>query len=173
MTAAATVPVEIPPTEEVPAGDGQGMATKSISPRQMAYRRFRSHKPAVICTVVLLLMIIYVVLSPITARYGVNEPVFQTTAEQSNRYLSPRSIAWFGTDEIGRDLYSRLIYGTQVSLQIGLAAAVIAVLIGTAVGAVAGMRGGLFDDVLMRVTDVFLAFPLLVALLVTRNMLGE
>jgi peptide/nickel transport system permease protein len=173
MTHAATVP-EFTPEAVPPEVEGAaGLTTKSISPRQMAMRRFLSHKPAVIATAILAVMIIYVLLAPITARYGVNEPVFQTTAEQSNRYLSPRSVAWFGTDEIGRDLYSRLIYGTQVSLQIGLAAAVIGVVIGTAVGAFAGMRGGLFDDVLMRVTDVFLAFPFLVGLLVTRNMLAE
>ena len=67
------------------------MTTKSISPRQMAVRRFLGHKPAVIAAVVLLVMIIYVVLAPITARYGVNEPVFQTTAEQSQP-LSPAAI---------------------------------------------------------------------------------
>jgi peptide/nickel transport system permease protein len=172
MTATATVPVEIPP-EAAPPTEGEGLTARSISPRQMAVRRFLGHKPAVVAAVILLLMVIFVVLAPITARYGVNEPVFQTTAEQSNRYLSPQSVAWFGTDEIGRDLYSRLIYGTQVSLQIGLAAAIIGVLIGSAVGAIAGLHGGLFDDLLMRVTDIFLAFPLLVALLVIRNMLGE
>jgi peptide/nickel transport system permease protein len=168
---AATAPVGVLP--EAPPGDSVGLTVKSISPRQMAVRRYLGHKPAVIATVVLLVMIIYVLLAPITARYGVNEAVFQTTAEQSNRYLSPQSVAWFGTDEIGRDLYSRLIYGTQVSLQIGLAAAIIGVVIGSAVGAIAGMRGGFFDDLVMRVTDIFLAFPFLVALLVTRNMLGE
>ena len=161
------------PTEHAPSSDIQGLTTKSLSPRQMATRRFLSHKPAVVATLVLLAMVVFVLLAPITARYGVEEPVFQTTAEQSNRYLSPRAVAWFGTDEIGRDLYSRLIYGTRVSLGVGLAAALIAVIIGTAVGAFAGIRGGWFDDVLMRVTDIFLAFPLLVALLVTRNMLGQ
>jgi peptide/nickel transport system permease protein len=168
---AATVPVEVLP--EAPPDADSGLTIKSISPRQMAVRRYLGHKPAVIATVILLIMVIYVVLAPITARYGVNEPVFETTAEQSNRYLPPQSVAWFGTDEIGRDLYSRLIYGTQVSLQIGLAAAIIGVVLGSAVGAVAGMHGGRFDDVVMRVTDIFLAFPFLVALLVTRNMLGE
>lgn len=158
---------------ERPIGDAEGLATRSLSPRQMAMRRFLSHKPAVVAGAVLLLMILFVVFSPITTRYGINEAIFQTTAERSNRYLSPSADAWFGTDEIGRDLYSRLIFGTRVSLAIGLSAAVIGVVVGTAVGAFAGMRGGLFDDVLMRVTDVFLAFPFLVALLVTRNMLGE
>jgi ABC-type dipeptide/oligopeptide/nickel transport system permease subunit len=134
---AATAPVDFVP--EAPPGDAEGLAMKSISPRQMAFKRFLSHKPAVICSVILAVMIIFVVLAPITARYGVNQPVFDTTAEKSNRYLAPNSQAWFGTDEIGRDLYSRLIYGTRVSLAIGLATAFISVVIGAAVGAVAGL----------------------------------
>jgi peptide/nickel transport system permease protein len=159
--------------DEPLSGEAQGLTQRSMSPRQMAWRRFRNHRPAMVCAVLLILMILYVVLSPLTTRYGVNEAVFKTEGGVSNRYLSPRSIAWFGTDEIGRDLYSRLIFGTRVSLAIGLAAAVIAVVIGTAIGAWAGIKGGLFDDLLMRVTDIFLAFPFLVALLVMRNMLGE
>ncbi len=151
----------------------QGLTAKSLSPRQMATRRFLGHKPAVVAAVALVLMILFVLLSPITTRYGVNEAVFKTEGGVSNRYLTPRADAWFGTDEIGRDLYSRLIYGTRLSLAIGMSSAVIAVVIGTAVGAWSGIRGGFFDDLLMRVTDIFLAFPFLVALLVTRNMLGE
>jgi ABC-type dipeptide/oligopeptide/nickel transport system permease subunit len=87
--------------------------------------------------------------------------------------LSPRSEAWFGTDDIGRDIYSRMIYGLRVSLIIGIAAAIFATILGVTVGSIAGLRGGRFDDVLMRVTDIFLAFPFLVALLVVRNFLGE
>jgi peptide/nickel transport system permease protein len=158
--------------EEALGGEAQGLTAKAISPRRMAWRRFLGHKPAVVCSVLLLLMIAFVALAPITARYGVNEAIFKTTPGHSNRYLSPRSEAWFGTDEVGRDLYSRLIYGTRVSLVIGLAAAIIGVVIGTAVGAWAGIKGGFFDDLMMRVTDLFLAFPFLVALLVVRNMLG-
>jgi peptide/nickel transport system permease protein len=167
-TVLSTEPVD---HEGIP--DVEGLPTVSMSPRRMALRRFLSHKPAVVATVVLALIVLFVLFAPVTARYGVNEPIFETTAEQSNRYLSPRAEAWFGTDEIGRDLYSRLIYGTRVSLAIGLSAALIGVIVGTAVGAFAGIKGGWFDDVLMRVTDVFLAFPFLVGLLVARNMLGE
>ena len=125
-------------TPEAPGADVEGLSTKSLSPRQMAMRRFLSHKPAVIAAVVLVLMLLFVLLAPLTARYGINEPV----TAPPNRYLTPRSEAWFGTDEIGRDLYSRLIYGTRVSLAIGLAAAVIGVVIGTAIGSWAGIRVG-------------------------------
>jgi len=140
----------------------------TISPRRMALKRFVSHKAAVASCVVLGLFILVVVLSPITARYGVN----QSVRKPPNSFLPPQKIAWLGTDDIGRDIYSRLIYGIRVSLIIGLASAIISVAVGCVVGAVAGFRGGLFDDVVMRITDLFLAFPFLVALLVVRNMLG-
>jgi ABC-type dipeptide/oligopeptide/nickel transport system permease subunit len=113
-------------------------------------------------------MVLFVALSPLTARYGVNEAV----QAPPNYFLSPRAIAWLGTDDIGRDLYSRLIYGVRVSLIIGFFSAIISVVVGCVVGAVAGFRGGRFDDITMRVTDLFLAFPFLVTLLVMRNMLG-
>ncbi|MFM8416842.1 MAG: ABC transporter permease, partial [Actinomycetota bacterium] len=89
-----------------------------------------------------------------------------------NYFLSPRANAWLGTDDIGRDLYSRLIYGVRVSLIIGIFSGLISVAIGCLIGSVAGFRGGRFDDVVMRVTDLFLAFPFLVTLLVMRNMIG-
>lgn len=144
-------------------------ALVSMSPRKMAWKRFAGHKAALVCSGVLFLLVLAVVLSPFTSRYGVNEAV----KAPPNSYLAPSKLAWLGTDDIGRDLYSRLIYGTRVSLLIGLFSAFISVFVGCVVGAVAGFRGGRFDDVIMRVTDLFLAFPFLVALLVVRNMFGS
>jgi ABC-type dipeptide/oligopeptide/nickel transport system permease subunit len=141
----------------------------TISPKRMAMRRFLSHKAAVGSCVLLAIMVVAVILAPISARYGVNESV----RKPPNTFLPPQKLAWFGTDDIGRDLYSRLIYGIRVSLIIGLFTAVISTVIGCVVGAVAGFRGGRFDDIVMRVTDLFLAFPFLVALLVIRNTLGS
>ena len=143
-------------------------AVPVVSPRRMAFNRFVSHKAAVVSVFVLAILVLFVALSPLTARYGVN----QSVQAPPNSFLPPRANAWLGTDDIGRDLYSRLIYGVRVSLIIGLFSAIISVLIGCVVGAVAGFRGGRFDDVVMRVTDLFLAFPFLVTLLVMRNMLG-
>lgn len=134
----------------------------------MAYQRFVSHKAAVVCTIILAILLLFVILSPLTARYGVN----QSVRKPPNTFLPPQSIAWLGTDDIGRDLYSRLIYGIRVSLVIGFFSAIISVAVGCVIGAVAGFRGGRFDDIVMRVTDLFLAFPFLVALLVVRNTIG-
>jgi len=140
----------------------------SLSPRQMAFRRFISHKAAVVSFFILLILAFFVILAPFTARYGVN----QSVQLPPNSFLTPRAQAWLGTDDIGRDLYSRLIYGVRVSLMIGLVSAIVSVTIGALVGAVAGFRGGRFDDIVMRITDLFLAFPFLVTLLIVRNVLG-
>ena len=140
----------------------------ALTPRQMAFRRFVSHKAAVGSCFVIATLALFVVLAPFTARYGVN----QSVQAPPNSFLSPRGNAWLGTDDIGRDLYSRLIYGVRVSLLIGLASALISVTLGALIGAIAGFRGGKFDDIMMRVTDLFLAFPFLVTLLVVRNVLG-
>ena len=151
----------------------QGLTSESVSPAKLALRRYLHHKGAVVSLVILLLMALFVILAPLTARYGVNDAVFKTSADRPNQFLAPSSVAWFGTDDIGRDLYSRLIYGLRVSLLIGLVSAIMGTFVGVAIGAAAGMRGGWIDDVLMRVTDIFLAFPFLVTLLVARSFLSS
>lgn len=149
-----------------------GLSAESLSPGRLAFRRFLTHRAAVASVFVLLVLVVWVVLAPVTARYGVNEQIFDIS-KGPNQNLPPSRLAWFGTDIIGRDVYSRVLYGVRVSLIIGIASAFFSLAIGAFVGAVAGLKGGLFDDVVMRVTDIFLAFPFLVALLVIRNMFGS
>lgn len=151
----------------------QGLTAESLSPTRMAMKRYLHHKGAVVALVVLVAMILFILLAPITARYGVNEPVFKTSKERPNQFLPPQSVAWFGTDDIGRDLYSRLIYGLRVSLLIGMASAIMSTIVGVSIGAIAGLKGGRFDDILMRVTDLFLAFPFLVTLMIMRSVLAS
>jgi peptide/nickel transport system permease protein len=155
------------------ADAAQGLTTESLSPAKMAMKRFLHHKGAVAALVLLSAMVLFVLLAPITARYGVNEQVFKTSPERPNQFLPPQSVAWLGTDDIGRDLYSRLIYGLRISLLIGIASALMSTLLGVSIGAVAGLKGGRFDDILMRVTDLFLAFPFLVTLLIMRSVLDS
>ena len=162
----------ISPTPNV-ANQTLGVLDKSLSPRQMAFKRFLNHKGAVVSAVVLAIIVMFVILSPITTRYGINEAIFKSEAGKFNSDLAPRKAAWFGTDSNGRDLYSRLIYGARVSLLIGLFSGIFSVLIGTVIGAMAGLYGGILDDLLMRVTDLFLALPLLVILVIVRGALGN
>jgi peptide/nickel transport system permease protein len=144
---------------------------ETLSPRRMAWKRYWHHRGAAISTILLGIVMLMVMATPITARYGINEQV--VTIEQGNNvFLPPSNIAWFGTDDIGRDMYTRLLYGIRTSMFIGISAAILAVLIGTAVGAFAGLRGGRFDDFMMRVTDLFLAFPFLIIIVLVREFLG-
>jgi peptide/nickel transport system permease protein len=177
-TALTPTPEQVSPISQTDAA--QGLTVASMSPRRMAFRRFLRHRAALVCTILMLLMILFVLIpsslsslgEPLSARYGVNDQVFRAEPGKPNSFLEPGDVAWLGTDDIGRDLYSRLIYGLRVSLTIGFAAAICSVVVGATLGAIAGLKGGWFDDALMRVTDVFLAFPFLVALLVMRNVLG-
>lgn len=150
----------------------EALNVRTMTPLQMAWRRYWHHKAAAVSTVIMAFLLIVVIFAPLTARYGITEQVLKIE-EGNNIYLSPRSIAWFGTDQIGHDMYSRLIWGIRTSLFIGVVSAILSVVIGTAAGAVAGLYGGWFDDLLMRVTDIFLAFPFIVAIIVARASLGN
>jgi peptide/nickel transport system permease protein len=166
------VPSIVPAEQPVTTDAAEGLAATPLSPTKMAVKRYLHHKGAVVALVILVLMLLFVLFAPLTARYAVNEQVFPIS-EGPNQNLSPRAIAWFGTDAVGFDLYSRLIYGLRVSILIGLASAIMGTIVGVAIGSLAGMRGGWIDDVLMRATDIFLAFPFLVTLLVTRSFIGS
>jgi peptide/nickel transport system permease protein len=85
-----------------------------------------------------------------------------TAQDLAGRLAPPSAAHWFGTDELGRDIYSRILYGGRVTLGMVVAVVLLVAPVGLAVGSVAGYLGGLADRVLMRVTDVFLAFPRLV-----------
>ncbi len=149
----------------------EGLNVAGLSPTRLAWKRYWRHKGAAISTVIMIVLTLAVTFTPLTARYGVNEQV-RDIREGNNVFLPPQDIAWFGTDDIGRDLYSRLLFGIRTSLIIGLSAAILSVGIGTAIGAYAGLKGGRFDDLMMRATDLFLAFPFLVAVIMVRQFLG-
>ncbi len=114
----------------------------------------------------ILCMALMALLAPLLAPY---DPV---SISLSERLAAPSALHWFGTDEMGRDILSRIIYGARVSLIIGLVVIVIAGGIGTLVGATAGYLGGKVDNVLMRVMDVILSFPSLVLAMALAAALG-
>lgn len=97
-------------------------------------------------------------------------PVFAPSAvdalDLAHRRAAPSALHWFGTDELGRDLFTRVLFGARVSLAIGLVSAAVSVAIGVLVGATAGYAGGWIDDALMRATDAMLCIPRLPLLMI-------
>jgi ABC-type dipeptide/oligopeptide/nickel transport system permease subunit len=84
----------------------------------------------------------------------------------------PSKTHWLGTDNLGRDVLSRVIYGSRVSLYVGIVSMLISVMIGITVGLIAGFSGGVVDDILMRITDAFMCFPFLIFVLAVAAALG-
>lgn len=105
---------------------------------------------------IILIFIAIAIFAPLLATH---DPAAQDLA---NRLAAPSAVHWFGTDELGRDIYSRLLYGGRVTLGMVIAVVVLVAPIGLAIGCIAGYFGGIVDTILMRITDIFLAFPRLV-----------
>ena len=132
-------------------------------PLGLAVRRFRRHKLALASLFVLAVLAILSVMAPLIAWIlGVDAEA----VDLLQRFAAPSFAHPLGTDELGRDVLVRLLYGGQVSLLVGIAAALASAVLGTALGLLAGYFGGRFDALLMRVTDGVIALPLLPLLIV-------
>lgn len=115
---------------------------------------------------------IIVVLTVVVAIFAPLIAPFDPDAQDSTRLLQPSTTNLMGTDELGRDTFSRIVYGSRVSLQVGIISVVIALAIGAVLGITSGYAGGTLDAVLMRFTDVLFAFPGLVLAIVISGLLG-
>jgi peptide/nickel transport system permease protein len=134
---------------------------------RLAWRRFRRHKAGLVGLVVVLVEIAIALTAPVLIpRELAIDP------NPLNILQRPAPEHWLGTDEVGRDIFARLIYASRISLAIGFLAAAVAILLGTAVGSAAGYVGGWLDNVLMRVTDAMLSIPALFFLIVLSVTLG-
>ena len=137
------------------------------SPWSIAVRRFRNSKLALFGLLLITLMTLATVLADAIAPYGENEiDLFNITAQPSDAHV-------LGTDELGRDELSRLLYGGRISLSVGIGAALISTLIGIILGAIAGFYGGWLDTLLMRFVDLMLAFPAIFLLLILFAIYGS
>ncbi len=116
-------------------------------------RRITSSPLTLIGLVIVLIIIVCALFAPLIATHSPTEVNLQSKLE------APSTSHYFGTDEVGRDIFSRIVYGTRISLRIGLLVVLIAFPIGTILGAIAGYFGGGVDQIIMRITDVFLSFP--------------
>ncbi len=107
----------------------------------------------------LTIIAIFIAIAIFAPLLATHDPAAQDLA---NRLSAPTALHWFGTDELGRDIFSRLLYGGRVTLGMVIAVVVLVAPVGLAIGCIAGYFGGVVDTVLMRLTDIFLAFPRLV-----------
>lgn len=136
------------------------------SPWRKAGRRFLKHRLAMASLVILVLMAALALFAPWIGRYSPIELDLDAMGQ------APSAAHWLGTDTTGRDVWSRVLHAGRVSLSVGLVAVSISTLIGLLVGGIAGYASGKVDLLLMRVTDMFMAFPSLVLIITVASVLG-
>ena len=134
--------------------------------RRDVWRRFRRNRLAMLGLVIIAILVLTALFAPLIAPYSITE--------RTSEFRQPPSADhWFGTDRIGRDVFSRVVYGARVSLKVGVAATTVSLIIGIFAGAVAGFFGGLLDTIIMRVTDVFLAIPYVILAIAIATVIGR
>lgn len=141
------------------SNQAQGIVENNDSYFKTIAKRFVKNKMAVGGLVVLVLLILVAIFAPFIAPYNPNLTVGSFQAPPSSQFL-------LGTDEIGRDVLSRVIYGDRVSLFVGVVSVLIYTIIGTTLGLFSGFLGGIWDATIMRVTEVFMSFPYFMVILV-------
>jgi peptide/nickel transport system permease protein len=134
----------------------------------IAMRQFKRNRPALVGLAIIVVLYLVALLAPLIAPH---DPIEQIDIARL-RYLPPGGEYLLGTDRFGRDVLSRIIYGSRISLSIGFVATAISVTIGTLLGAMAGFFGGRIDAAIMRFTDMVLAFPRLVLLIMIVALFG-
>lgn len=124
-----------------------------VGPWRSAFRRLIKNRSSLIGLIVLLLLILIAVFADQIAPFSFREQNLNAT------FLMPNSVNLFGTDNFGRDIFSRVIYGTRISLMVGVISVSIALFVGGTMGALAGYIGGYFDTITMRFVDILISIP--------------
>ncbi|HAX18003.1 MAG TPA: peptide ABC transporter permease [Actinobacteria bacterium] len=131
-----------------------------------AWRRLVRNKLAMIGLAIVIIMALIAILAPYIAPY---DPIYrEKTASQEG----PSAAHWFGTDILGRDIFSRVLYGTQISMLVGVVAVSISLAIGLFLGALSGFFSGVPDAIIMRIADIFFAFPYILGAIAIMTILG-
>ncbi|MGE7675299.1 nickel transporter permease [Lysinibacillus sp. NPDC094403] len=155
MTEAIDIKTEVAPSRERAAG-----------PWREGWRSFKKSKIALIGAGIVLLFIILAIVGPMIAPEGINEQNF------SQRLLAPSSEHWFGTDDFGRDIFSRVIHGASISLKVGFFSVILSVIVGSFLGIIAGYYGRWIDTIISRIFDILLAFPSILLAIAVVAVLG-
>ncbi len=142
-------------------------AVQSATPtRGSALKLFLKNPISLVGTIVLVLMAVAAIAGPWIVPFGTN------ATDVSNALQPPNGVHWFGTDDLGRDVFSRVVMSAQVSLRVAVVSVAIALVAGVLLGIISGYAGGPVDSTLMRVVDVMFAFPMLILALAIVAVLG-
>jgi peptide/nickel transport system permease protein len=136
-------------------------------PRWRTLRRFSRNRLAVIGAVIIAVLVLLAITAPVLARY---DPIFDQ--DYGNLLSGPSAEHWLGTDDLGRDIYTRMLYGSRISLQAALISVGLAFSLGVPIGIVSGYYRGAVDAIVMRVVDALQAFPSLILALALAAALG-
>ena len=134
--------------------------------KRLAWRSLRRHRAGMVGLVILILLVFIAIFAPVIAPYDPLE------MHPHDRFHPPSSTYYFGADEFGRDIFSRVLYGARIAFSVGGISVSIATIFGVIIGLVAGYAGGAFDAISMRIFDVILAFPAILMAIVILAVLG-
>ncbi len=136
------------------------MKEESVSLWKDSFKRLLKNKAAVLGGIIIIFLILVAIFAPLIAPYGYADGDFLATYEPPSREHI------LGTDFMGRDLFSRIIYGTRISLTVGFVGAMTSFIIGVAYGIISGYFGGKLDNIMMRIVDIMYAFPTLLLIII-------
>lgn len=153
-------PKNLVPTEE------EIQMEKETGPWRDAWRSFRKNKIALVGSVIVLFFLFLAIFGPWIAPEGINDQ------KLPERLKPPSSDYWFGTDDFGRDIFSRVILGARISLGVGFFSVIGSVIIGSALGIIAGYYGKWVDTIISRIFDIMLAFPSILLAIAVVSVLG-
>jgi oligopeptide transport system permease protein len=146
-----------------------------ISPNQQAWRRFKKNRPAVLSAWFLVIVLLAIVGWPLLLKISGGDFAKWHNPDQlsDGQFAPPTAQHWFGTDLHGRDVFSRVLFGAQISLLVGLVGAGVSLIIGVVWGAIAGYVGGHVDSFLMRLVDILYSLPSIIFVIVLITTVGE
>ena len=151
------------------------LTSQHLSPEQRAWRRFKKNRAAMLSASFLVLLLIAIVAWPVALKVsGAHFAQLHNPNELSDaQFMPPDAQHWFGTDMHGRDLFSRVLFGAQISLLVGVVGTLVSLVIGVLWGAIAGYVGGRVDSALMRIVDVLYSLPSIIFVIVLITTVGE
>lgn len=155
-------------SEFTPKVDGlaEAQLEKTTGPWREAWVGFRKSKVAVVGAVIVIFFILLALFGPLVTKEGINEQLL------TDRLQPPSSEYWFGTDDFGRDIFSRIIHGARISLSVGFFSVVGSIVVGSFLGIIAGYYGRWVDTIISRIFDIMLAFPSILLAIAIVSVLG-